>query len=154
MTGFSKTHSDSLEVIKLNKCPDQVFGLSEIIEHQSLSFNAIRTIAILWRTACWQGSEKDKDYTVNISDLCPPGPEGREALEEAIVSLMQTLITIKHLDGRTTRVQLLGGNTIDRPDHPSGTFTYNLDKRLFEVLQNSKAWDKISLPTLTPISPK
>ena len=69
-------------------------------------------------------------------------------VEEAIVSLMQTILTVRLSGGRTRRVQFLGGNDMDDPDRPVGVLNYSFDKRLVEMLRDSSIWGKIALPVL------
>ena len=95
-----------------------------------------------------QGIREGKDYTIELAELRPDGHKGSEMVEEAIVSLMQTILTVKLSGGRTRRVQFLGGNDMDDPDRPAGALTYSFDKRLVEMLRDSSIWGKIALPVL------
>jgi len=38
--------------------------------------------------------------------------------------------------------------TTDAPNRPAGVLTYSFDKRLIEILQDSRVWGKINLPVL------
>jgi Initiator Replication protein len=42
----------------------------------------------------------------------------------------------------------LGGNDLDDPGRPAGVLTYSFDKRLIEILQDSRVWGKINVPVL------
>lgn len=144
-------------VLDLTPRHDQASKPEELIQikgHQSLSLNARRAITLLWHNAHRQGIQEGKDYTIAIRDLVPTGHKGSDVVEEAVVSLMQTLITVRRTDGSTTRVQFLGGNDMDSPDRPAGVLTYSFDKRLIAILQNSTIWGKISLPVLVALSSK
>ena len=57
-------------------------------------------------------------------------------------------------DGKTRRVQFLGGNDLDDPDRPAGVLTYSFDKRLIEILKDSTIWGKIALPVLMAFTSK
>lgn len=136
---------------------DQATKPAELIQitgHQSLTLNARRSITILWHNAHLQGVEEGKDYVIEIDDLKPDNHKGYEMVEEAIIALMRTIITIKKPDGKTQRVQFLGGNDLDAADRHAGVLTYSFDKRLVEILKDSTIWGKIALPILMALTSK
>jgi hypothetical protein len=122
--------------------------LIQVTGHQTLSLYARRAITILWHNAHQQGVEPGKDYTIEIDNLKTDGHKGYDVVEDAIISLMKTILTVKLENGKTTRVQFLGGNDLDDPKHPAGVLTYSFDKRLVDILQNSTVWGKIHVPVL------
>src|SRR4051794_2023668 len=128
--------------------------LIQVSGHHELTLNARRAITVLWYTAHTQGVAEGRDYTIEIDDLKPDGHKGYEMVEEAIEALMRTILTLKLPDGKTRRVQFLGGNDLDDPDRPAGVLTYSFDKRLIEVLKDSTIWGKIALPVLMAFSSK
>jgi plasmid replication initiation protein len=75
-------------------------------------------------------------------------------VEEAVEALMRTILTLRLPDGKTRRVQFLGGNDLDEPDRPAGVLTYSFDKRLIEVLRDSTIGGKIALPVLMAFTSK
>lgn len=75
-------------------------------------------------------------------------------VEEAVEALMRTLLTVKMSDGKTRRVQFLGGNDMDDPDRAAGVLTYSFDKRLVQVLKESSIWGKIAIPVLMAFTTK
>jgi hypothetical protein len=136
---------------------DEAYKPSELIQitgHQTLSLNARRAITILWHNAHLSGVEEGKDYVIEIDDLKTDTHKGYEMVEEAIETLMRTLLVIKLPDGKTRRVQFLGGNDLDDPDRPAGALTYSFDKRLVEILRDSSIWGKINIPVLMSFSSK
>lgn len=144
-------------VLDLVPKPDQASKPTELIQihgHQTLTLNSRRSITLLWHNAHRQGVLEGKDYTIEIADLVPAKHKGYEMAEEAVLQLMQTIITIKRPDGSTRRVQFLGGNDMDDPRRPAGMLTYSFDKRLVAVLQDSTIWGKIDLPVLMSLSSK
>ena len=154
---FMTKKPEPLLVIDLTPRADQATKPSELIQitgHQALSLNARRSITLLWHNAHQQGIEEGRDYTIEIDDLIASNHKGYDVVEEAVVALMQALITVKHPDGSTTRVQFLGGNDMDSPTRPAGVLTYSFDKRLVNILRNSTIWGKISLPVLVALSSK
>jgi hypothetical protein len=122
--------------------------LIQVTGHHELTLNARRAITILLHHAHSQGVSEGKDYTIEIDDLKPDGHKGYEMVEEAVESLMRTILTLRLAAGKTRRVQFLGGNDLDDPDRPAGVLTYSFDKRLIEVLKDSTIWGKIALPVL------
>ena len=128
--------------------------LIQVTGHHELTLNARRAITILWYHAHLQGIEEGRDYTIQIDDLKPDAHKGYEMVEEAIEALMRTLLTLRLPDGRTRRVQFLGGNDLDSEDRPAGVLTYSFDKRLVSVLKDSTIWGKIALPVLMAFTSK
>jgi hypothetical protein len=122
--------------------------LIQITGHHELTLNARRAITILWYNAHMQGVEEGRDYTIEIDDLKPDGHKGYEMVEEAIEALMRTILTMRLPDGRTRRVQFLGGNDLDDPGRKAGVLAYSFDKRLIDILKDSTIWGKIALPVL------
>ncbi len=128
--------------------------LIQVTGHHELTLNARRSITILWYNAHLQGIAEGRDYTVEIDDLKPDGHKGYEMVEEAVEALMRTILTVKLSNGKTRRVQFLGGNDLDDPDRPAGVLTYSFDKRLIEILRDSTIWGKIAIPVLMAFTSK
>lgn len=146
-----------IRVLELRPRRDQAAKPAELIQitgHQVLTLNARRAITILWHNAHLQGVEEGKDYTIEIDDLKPDHHKGYEMVEEAVIALMRTILTVRLPDGRTRRVQFLGGNDLDDPNRPSGVLTYSFDKRLVEILRDSAIWGKIAIPVLMAFTSK
>jgi hypothetical protein len=144
-------------VIDQKPLPGEAKKPAELIQvtgHENLSLAARRSITLLWHNAHSQGIQENKDYIIEIDDLIGSRHKGYEIVEESIESLMKTLVTVRHADGSTTRVQFLGGNDLAAPDRPAGTFRYTFDKRLIEILRNSTIWGKINFPVLMALSSK
>lgn len=149
--------SKDLKVLDLKPRRDQAVKPAELIQitgHQSLTLNARRSITVLWHNAHMQGVGEGRDYTIEIDDLKPDDHKGYEMVEEAIEALMTTILKVRLPDGRTRRVQFLGGNDLDDPDRPAGVLSYSFDKRLVEILKDSAIWGKIALPVLMAFSSK
>jgi len=151
------TPKTELRVIDLTPRRDEATKPAELIHitgHQDLTLNARRTITLLWHHAHLQRIEEGKDYQIEFDELKPQDHHGYECVEEAIEALMRTLITVRMADGRTRRVQFLGGNDLDDPDRAGGVLTFSFDKRLVEILKDSAIWGKISIPVLMAFSSK
>lgn len=128
--------------------------LIQVSGHHDLTLNARRAITILWHNAHHQGVREGRDYSIEIDDLKPDGHKGYEMVVEAVEALMRTILTLRLPDGRTRRVQFLGGNDLDDPGRPAGVLNYSFDKRLVAVLQDSTIWGRIALPILMAFSSK
>jgi Initiator Rep protein, WH2/Initiator Replication protein, WH1 len=140
-----------IHTIKLKPREREALKPTELIQvtgHQTLSLYARRAITILWHNAHQQGVEPGKDYSIEIDNLKTDRHKGYDAVEDAIVSLMRTILTVKLPNGATRRVQFLGGNDLDDPKRHAGVLTYSFDKRLIQILQDSTVWGKINLPVL------
>lgn len=149
--------TDLLRVLDLKPRRDQANKPSELIQitgHQTLSLTARRAITVLWHNAHRQGVEPGKRYTIEIDSLKTSAHNGYELVEEAVIALMQTILTVTRADGSTDRVQFLGGNNMASPDRPAGVFTYSFDSLLVDILKDSTIWGKISLPVLMALSSK
>lgn len=144
----------TLEITPRNKDAIKPAELIQITGHHELTLNARRAITILWHSAHMQGIVEGRDYSIEIDDLKPDGHKGYEMVEEAIEALMRTLLTVKMPDGKTRRVQFLGGNDLDAPDRPAGVLTFSFDKRLIDILKDSAVWGKISIPVLMAFTTK
>ena len=154
---MTKDQSTTLKVFDLKPRRDQAVKPAELIQitgHQNLTLNARRSITVLWHNAHMQGVTEGRDYTIEIDDLKPDDHKGYEQVEEAIEALMTTILKVRLPDGRTRRVQFLGGNDLDDPDRSAGVLNYSFDKRLVEILKDSAIWGKIALPVLMAFSSK
>lgn len=154
---MTKDQSTTLKVFDLKPRRDQAVKPAELIQitgHQNLTLNARRSITVLWHNAHMQGIAEGRDYTIEIDDLKPDDHKGYEQVEEAIEALMTTILKVRLPNGRTRRVQFLGGNDLDDPDRPAGVLNYSFDKRLVEILKDSAIWGKIALPVLMAFSSK
>src|ERR1035437_3841091 len=128
--------------------------LIQVTGHHELTLNARRAITILWHSAHAQGIQEGRDYSIEIDELKPDGHKGYEMVEEAVEALMKTLLVVKMPDGKTRRVQFLGGNDLDDPDRPAGVLNFSFDKRLIEILKDSTVWGKIAIPVLMAFTSK
>ncbi len=128
--------------------------LIHITGHEQLSLIARRSITVLWHNAHRQGVEEGKRYTIPLADLMPTKHKGYERVEEVIISLMKTLLTIKLADGSTDRIQFLGYTNIADKRRQAGLLTYKFDAVLVDILRDSTIWGKISMPELMALSSK
>ena len=134
--------AESAQVLTLHLTParNEAVKPAELIQvtgHHSLTLYARRAITILWHNAHLQGVEAGKLYSIELDDLKTDGHKGYEGVVEAVEQLMRTLLVVKLANGKTRRVQFLGGNDIDSPDRPAGVMTYSFDQLLIEILEKS-----------------
>src|SRR5512144_2020643 len=92
----------------------------QVTGHHKLTLNARRAITVLCYNAHQQGIQPDKDYSTEIDDLKPESHKGYEMVEEAIETLMRTILTVRLPAGKTRRVQSQCGNDLDDPDREAG----------------------------------
>lgn len=128
--------------------------LIQLQGHQDLSLEARRVITLLYRNASIEGIEPGRDYQVEMDLLKPTSHKGYERVEDAVMALMKTVVTVKLPSGGTRRVQLLGGNDMDDPDRPRGMLTYSFDKRLVAILEDSQIWGRLEIPVLMAFTTK
>jgi len=153
-SGKEKQVLHTLNLTPRNKEAIKPAELIQVTGHHELTLNARRAITILWHSAHTQGIQEGRDYSIEIDDLKPDGHKGYEMVEEAIEALMKTLLVVKMPNGKTRRVQFLGGNDLDHPDRPAGVLNYSFDKRLIEILKDSTVWGKIAIPVLMAFTSK
>ncbi|MEO1467566.1 MAG: RepB family plasmid replication initiator protein [Pseudomonadota bacterium] len=94
-----------------------------------------------------------QEWTLDLADLRGTH-KGNERIEDSILALMKTIVTVRLADGRTRRVALLGGNDMDDPQRPRGTLTYSFDKRLVPLLRQSSVFGKLELEVMRAFSTK
>lgn len=146
-----------IRVLSLVPTHDESVKPSELIQisgHQELTLYARRAITILWHNAHRQGIEQGKRYVIELSALRPENNKSARPVEDAILLLMKTVLTVKLPNGRKRRVQFLGGNDMDDPGRVSGTLTYSFDQYLIEILSNSAIWGRIAIPVLMAFTSK
>ena len=93
------------------------------------------------------------EWTIALSELRGTH-KGNERIEDSVVALMKTVVTVKLANGKTRRVQLLGDNDMDDGDRPRGTLTYSLGRRLVELLKNSTVFGKLEIAVMMAFSTK
>lgn len=144
-------------VLELQPTEREALKPAELIQvrgHQDLSLYSRRTLTLLWHHAHKQGIEEGKDYTVQLADLQTDENRSIEKVDNAIDQIMGAYLKVPMPNGKMRRVHLIGSNDMDHPDRPAGTLTYSLDKRLVELLKDSRIWGRITIPVLMAFSSK
>jgi len=93
------------------------------------------------------------EWSIPLSDLRGTH-NNNEHVAAAVLVLMRTVVTVKLQDGRTRRVQLLGGNDMDDDDRQHGMLTYSFDRRLVDLLRNSTIFGKLEIAVMLAFSSK
>lgn len=93
------------------------------------------------------------EWTIPLSEL-RGSHKSNEHVAESIVALMKTIVTVRLADGRTRRVQLLGGNDMGDADRKYGTLTYSFDPKLVPLLRESSVFGKLELEVIHAFTTK
>lgn len=80
--------------------------------------------------------------------------KSNQHVADSIVALMKTIVTVRLADGRTRRVQLLGGNDMGEADRKHGTLTYSFDPKLVPLLRESSVFGKLELAVIHAFTTK
>lgn len=97
--------------------------------------------------------KEGQEWSIPLSEL-RGSHKGNERIEESILSLMKTIITVRLPDGGTRRAALLGGNDMGDVSRPHGALTYSFDRRLVPLLRDSSVFGKLELEVLHAFSTK
>lgn len=97
--------------------------------------------------------KEGQEWTIRVSDLRGTH-KSNERLEDSILALMKTIVTVRLPNGATRRVALLGGNDMGDPDRAHGTITYSFDKRLVPLLRESSVFGKLELTVMHAFTTK
>lgn len=98
-------------------------------------------------------ADPGKDFVVPLAELRGTH-QGNERIEDSIIALMKTIVTVRQADGATTRVALLGGNDMGDSTRMRGLLTYSFDKRLAPLLGDSIVFGKLELTVLQSFTTK
>jgi len=157
MDGDTPPPKANLRTVDLKPGHGEMIKPAELIDitgtsHLSLTarriYNALVANAFGARMA-----EYGQEWTIELSTL-RGGHKGNERIEEDVLALMQTVVTVKLMDGRTRRVQLLGGNDMDDEARQNGVLTYTFDRRLVTLLKNSTVFGKLEIAVMMAFTTK
>lgn len=142
----------SLRTLNQRPRPGEMIKPAELIEitgvSNSMSLTDRRTYNALVHNAFGPTmAVRGQEFRIPISEL-RGRHKGNERISDTIKRLMQTVVTVRLEDGRTRRVQLLGGNDMDDEDRPGGMLTYTFDHRLVAILKNSTVFGKLEIAVM------
>lgn len=146
-----------LRTLELTPVPGEMLKPAELIDIDGatgLTLSARRLYNQLIGHAFGPDMGKEgQEWTIRISDLRGTH-KGNERLEDSIVALMKTIVTVRLPNGATRRVALLGGNDMGDPERAHGTLTYSFDKRLVPLLRESSVFGKLELAVMHAFTTK
>lgn len=146
-----------LRTIELTPMPGELLKPAELIDvdgASSLTLSARRLYNQLIAHAFGPDMGKEgQEWTIRIAELRGTH-KGNERLEDSILALMKTIVTVRLADGTTRRVALLGGNDMGDPDRAHGSLTYSFDRRLVPLLRESSVFGKLELAVLHAFTTK
>lgn len=93
------------------------------------------------------------EWIIPLSEL-RGSHKSNERLEDCIVALMKTVVTVRLANGDTRRVQLLGGNDMGDAARTTGTLTYSFDPKLVPLLRESSVFGKLELAVMHAFTAK
>jgi len=97
--------------------------------------------------------KEGQEWTIQLGEL-RGSHRGNERVEDSILALMKTIVTVRMPNSLTRRVALLGGNDMGEPDRAHGTLTYSFDKRLVPLLRESSVFGKLELAVMHAFTTK
>lgn len=153
----SKVSERQNRTLELTPAPGEMLKPAELIDIDgatSLTLAARRLYNQLIAHAFGPEMGKEgQEWTIRISDL-RGAHRGNERLEDSVVALMKTIVTVRLASGSTRRVALLGGNDMGDPERAHGNLTYSFDKRLVPLLRESSVFGKLELAVMHAFTTK
>ena len=148
---------DTYRTLELTPIPGEMLKPAELIDIDGatgLTLSARRLYNQLIGHAFGPDMGKEgQEWTVQIGELRGTH-KGNERLEDSILSLMKTIVTVRLPNGMTRRVALLGGNDMGDPERAHGTLTYSFDKRLVPLLRESSVLGKLEIAVMHAFTTK
>lgn len=145
----------SPKTLQLNPHPGEMIKPAELIDLSgvsNLTLSARRLYNALIANAFGPEMGKEgQEFTISLAEL-RGSHDKNDRIWESVEALMMTLVTVRLPDGTTRRFQLLGGNDMTDPQRRLGTFTYTFDRRLVELLADSKVFGKLDIQTMMAFS--
>lgn len=97
--------------------------------------------------------QEGREFEIGLAELRGTHT-GNDRIEESIEALMRTIVIVRMPDGKTRRVQLLGGNDMDAPGRRPGRLCYSFDARLVPILRESSIFGILELRVMAAFSTK
>ncbi len=152
-----KNSDRTLRTLDLTPVPGEMLKPAELIDIDGatgLTLSARRLYNQLIGHAFGPNMGREgQEWTIRILDLRGTH-KGNERLEDSIIALMKTIVTVRLPNGATRRVALLGGNDMGDPDRAHGSLTYSFDKRLVPLLRESSVFGKLELAVMHAFTTK
>lgn len=147
--------SSSPRTVEVRPNPGEMIKAAELIDitgANELTLSARRLYNLLIDHAHGPNmTQEGYKWTMVLADLRGTH-KGNERLQDSILALMKTVVTVHHADGTATEnVHLLGWNKTDTKE---GTFTFKLSPELAALMQDSTIFGKLELRTMTAFTTK
>lgn len=156
-SSFPPKAKSSIRTIDLTPHPGEIIKPAELIDisgADNLSLSARRIYNRLVENAFGPDmATVGHEWTISLSEL-RQGRHDNERIQDSIIALMKTVVTVKLSNGNTRRVQLLGGNDMGEEDRARGVLTYSFDPKLVALLKNSTVFGKIEIAVMMAFSTK
>jgi Initiator Replication protein len=153
----SKDSERQMRTLDLTPIPGEMLKPAELIDIDGatgLTLGARRLYNQLIAHAFGPDMGKEgQEWTIQLGEL-RGSHRGNERVEDSILALMKTIVTVRMPNGMTRRVALLGGNDMGEPDRAHGTLTYSFDKRLVPLLRESSVFGKLELAVMHAFTTK
>lgn len=153
----SKDSERQMRTLDLTPIPGEMLKPAELIDIDGatgLTLGARRLYNQLIAHAFGPDMGKEgQEWTIQLGEL-RGSHRGNERIEDSILALMKTIVTVRMPNGLTRRVALLGGNDMGEPDRAHGTLTYSFDKRLVPLLRESSVFGKLELAVMHAFTTK
>ncbi len=153
----SKDDDPSRRTLELVPVPGEMIKPAELIDIDGatrLTLSARRLYNQLLAHAFGPDMGKEgHEWTIPTAEL-RGSHKGNERIEDSIIALMKTIVTVRLANGTTRRVALLGGNDMGDPARAPGQFTYSFDKRLVPLLRESSVFGKLELAVIHAFTTK
>lgn len=93
-----------------------------------------------------------QDFEIQIAEL-RGSHDSNDRLSDHLLTMQKTVASATH-DGKTTRVQMLGGTTMDTEEHIRGALRYNWPKDLIAILRKPALYGKLEIKTVNAFTSK
>lgn len=154
---FPPKANSSVRTLDLKPHPGEMIKPAELIDisgADNLSLSARRVYNKLVENAFGpEMATVGHEWTISLADL-RGARNDNDRIQDSIIALMKTVVTVRLSNGNTRRVQLLGGNDMGDEDRARGVLTYSFDPRLVALLNNSTVFGKIEIAVMMAFSTK
>lgn len=151
--------TDSQSLLELRPLDGEMLKAAELIEVEQvagrpLSLYARRVYNILLHNAHGPDmAEPGREFSIPTASL-KFSHKSIERLDAAVLSLMQTVISIQHSDGSRERANLIGWTSLDDQSRERGVLRYSFHPKLARMLQDSRIFARLRLDVVHAVSSK
>ena len=95
----------------------------------------------------------EADFTIPIAELRGLH-KGNERVRETLDKLQTTLVSARLPNGKTRKVQMLGGTDLDDDERTVGTLEYDFHRKLVPLLRDSEIYARMEVKVLAAFTSK